>query len=254
MDSMNLAPKRGGRAFANRPLAIGYWLCAQRRAFSLVELLTVISIIGILLAIGVGAAGIASRKMREARLRAELHGYTTAIEAYKAAFGHYPPDNNRDGTNANPAVNQLYYELVGTISDNQGGRYWTVERRAQRQKGLESDTFEAIFNVKGIVNSVPAPANKPRSFLPTVKAEQHKEVKLSPKVDPVEILVTPMDWPGKWPNNPAFPKPYDKEPKLKQVNPWRYVSTQPTNNPGSFDLWAEYVAGKQWRVLGNWKE
>jgi len=222
----------------------------ERRAFSLLELLTVISIIGVLLAIGVGASGIAGRKMREARLRAELNAYVTAIESYKAAFGHYPPDNNRDGTNVNPAVNQLYYELVGTISTNQGGAY----RTADRQTWLESETFENTFNVQGIVNAVQWPATRPRGFLPSVKQEQRREVKLSPKAEAVEVLVAPVDWPVKWANNPAFSPPYDKDAKLKRVNPWRYVSTHPTNNPEGFDLWAEYVAGKQWRVIGNWKE
>jgi len=229
-----------------------------RGGFSLMELLTVISIIGLLLAIGVGASGIAGRKMREARLRAELHAYTTAIESYKAVFGHYPPDNHRivrdrNGTNdlnVNPAVNQLYYELVGTIATNQGKLY----RTADRQTWIDSETFQETFNVPGIVNSVQWPTTRPQSFLPSVKAEQRKQAKLSRKADAVEILVAPVDWPAKWPNNPAFSPPFDKDAKLKRVNPWRYVSTHPTNNPGGFDLWAEYMAGSQWRVIGNWKE
>lgn len=250
MDKMNRMDRKGNRQ------------SERQQAFSLMELLTVISIIGILLAIGVGASGIAGRRMREARLRAELQAYTTAIESYKDAFGHYPPDNHRivtdrNGTNdlnVNPAVNQLYYELVGTISAIQGKFYWTVERRSQRQKGIQSATFQETFNAPGIVNSVQAPAARPPCFLPSIKPEQHKEVEISQKVDPVEILVTPVDWPAKWPNNPAFSPPFDRDPKLKRVNPWRYVSTHPTNNPASFDLWAEYVVGNQRRVIGNWKE
>jgi prepilin-type N-terminal cleavage/methylation domain-containing protein len=237
-------------SIGHRQSAIGNRQFAGRQAFSLIELLTVISIIGILLAIGVGASGIAGRKMRESRLRAELNAYATAIESYKAAFGHYPPDNNRNGTNVNPAVNQLYYELVGTISTNRGQSY----RTADRQTWTDTETFQQTFNVQGIVNSVQWPTTRPRSFLPSVKQEQRKEVKLSHQANAVEILVTAVDWPTKWANNPAFSPPYDKDPKLKGVNPWRYVSTHPTNNPEGFDLWAEFVVGNQWRVIGNWKE
>jgi len=31
--------------------------------------------------------------MKESRIRAELNALATAIEAYNAKFGHYPPDN-----------------------------------------------------------------------------------------------------------------------------------------------------------------
>jgi hypothetical protein len=35
---------------------------------------------------------------------------------------------------------------------------------------------------------------------------------------------------------------------------WRYLSTQPTQNPGKFDLWIEVKAGRRKLVIGNWKE
>ena len=79
-----------------------------RRGFTLVELLVVIAIIGILAGLVVGLSGTASYKMRESRTRAELVARETAIEAYKAKFGHYPPCNED-----NPAINSLYYELPG---------------------------------------------------------------------------------------------------------------------------------------------
>ena len=83
-----------------------------RRGFTLIELLVVIVIIGILASLVVGLSGTASRKMRESRTRAELAGIGTAIESYKAKFGHYPPDNPKD-----PALNSLYYELTGCLFD-----------------------------------------------------------------------------------------------------------------------------------------
>ena len=81
-----------------------------RRGFTLGELLVVIVIIGILAGLVVGLSGTASYKMRESRTRAELVAIETAIEAYKAKFGHYPPCNPDD-----PALNSLYYELTGAL-------------------------------------------------------------------------------------------------------------------------------------------
>jgi len=61
------------------------------RAFSLIELLVVISIIAVLAGLVVGVAPVASKRMREARIRAELAALVTAIESYKAKYGVYPP-------------------------------------------------------------------------------------------------------------------------------------------------------------------
>ncbi len=37
--------------------------------------------------------------------------------------------------------------------------------------------------------------------------------------------------------------------------PWRYnVSHNPTNNPGSFDLWVEIAIGPEKHIIGNWKD
>jgi hypothetical protein len=36
------------------------------------------------------------------------------------------------------------------------------------------------------------------------------------------------------------------------ANPWRYVSTKPTNNVAAYDLWAEAFIGKKRTTIGNW--
>ncbi|MFM7555193.1 MAG: type II secretion system protein, partial [Verrucomicrobiota bacterium] len=64
-------------------------------AFTLLELLVVMSIIGILAGMVVGLAPAAATKMKESRVRAELAQLVTLIEAYKARFGVYPPDGIR---------------------------------------------------------------------------------------------------------------------------------------------------------------
>lgn len=232
-----------------------------RGGFSLIELLTVISIIGLLAGIGVGVAGVASRKMRENRVKAELQMLVTAIERYHAEHGQYPPDNAKNGVNFNPAVNQLYYELMGTISTNQGASY----RLPNDNPWLSTATLVSLFNAPGLLNSAAAsvsdPNPQPKRFLKDLKTAQHKLVRL-PGLEPtpVEILVAPVDWPDKAPFSqtpPLDPKRTSTDASARtlwRVNPWRYVSTHPTNNPNSFDLWAEVVVGKQVRVFGNWKE
>src|SRR5688572_24620995 len=62
-------------------------------AFTLIELLVVISIIALLASLIVGLAAYAGRSNIRTRVRAELNQVITAIDAYKAHFGHYPPDN-----------------------------------------------------------------------------------------------------------------------------------------------------------------
>src|SRR5688572_967282 len=90
-------------------------------AFTLIELLVVISIIGILASLIIPLSGIATTKMRIARVKTELNQYVTAIENYKLETGSYPPDNGelrRVTTDpfrykSNSAMNSLFYELTG---------------------------------------------------------------------------------------------------------------------------------------------
>ena len=67
-----------------------------------------------------------------------------------------------------------------------------------------------------------------------------------PAVPDVKLLVCSVAWPLDK-NQPRYPVP-----KNGPLNPWRYVSTHPTNNSGSYDLWVDLViAGKTNRVC-NW--
>ncbi len=62
----------------------------------------------------------------------------------------------------------------------------------------------------------------------------------------MDVLVVPVPWP--------LNRTADQPTTVPGLNPWRYVSTQPTNNPASFDLWAEYVEGGKVKVICNWSE
>lgn len=79
------------------------------RAFTLIELLTVIAIIGILAAIIIGAGRRAAESGRIARTQAELAALSTSLEAYKRQYGDYPRTNDS---------RQLLQALVGRLDPN----------------------------------------------------------------------------------------------------------------------------------------
>lgn len=60
------------------------------RAFTLIELLTVVAIIGILAAIIVPTAGGARKSANKAKVRAQFSAWTSAFEAFRQEYGSYP--------------------------------------------------------------------------------------------------------------------------------------------------------------------
>lgn len=65
---------------------------AKTHAFTLVELLVVISIIAILAGLITVAAGMAIRSARDAAVRWNMEQIAQALEQYKNEYGEYPPD------------------------------------------------------------------------------------------------------------------------------------------------------------------
>ncbi|HOW79554.1 MAG TPA: hypothetical protein PK406_08895, partial [Verrucomicrobiota bacterium] len=39
-----------------------------------------------------------------------------------------------------------------------------------------------------------------------------------------------------------------------KLNPWRYNSSNPTNNPNSFDLWMDIAVGGKTNRICNWSD
>lgn len=222
----------GSRRFFGRGL---------REGFTLIELLVVISIIAVLAGLSVGLVGVASRKNKEARLKAELSKYVTAIDNYKAALGAFPPDNP-----GRPSTNQLFYELSGTIF---GNGTFTVP---SRQESISVVNVKAIFGRSGIANS--ARDEKDLKFTEGFKAAQYKEISLpSPNVD-VELLAVPVRGPTEFRYRGGTSPLAIKSRDGTTFNPWLYDSSSTNrNNANGFDLWTEVVIGKKIIRFSNWE-
>lgn len=65
---------------------------AARRGFTLVEMLVVITIIGILVALLIPTVGGVMKRTRNAAMAVELQDLSRALEAYKSFANDYPPD------------------------------------------------------------------------------------------------------------------------------------------------------------------
>ncbi|HAB15086.1 MAG TPA: type II secretion system protein [Verrucomicrobiota bacterium] len=240
------------------------------RAFTLIELLVVISIIAVLAGLVVGIAPAASQRMKDARVRSELAALVTAIESYKAKYGVYPPDNY-DPTNrvTNPTLNSLYYELTGVLADNQQGKLIAEDGSAV----IDPADFQRYFGREGVLNSLPraqgtaAMQNRldrdqrktllRREFKPGQYAEIFRSERNPGYVD-LEVLAVGFSTDASGKRGGGFPWPPGLPPAQQPVrsnpglNPWRYVSTNPTNNPGRFDLWAEIRERNRTNIVGNW--
>ena len=219
----------------------------SKEAFTIVELLVVISIIALLAGLVVGLAGMASSKSKEARVRAEMNQLIADIDGYYAVFRQYPPDNVIDPgkKTVNPHINQLYYELTGTVvkrpDKDKDDRF--VFEIPGSEETLPAQTVLSLFHAEGFINAAMRAAEI--RYKASFRSSQRRRI----NPPPTEVLAIPVDWPKGVPN-PAFPS--GSNPELLRINPWRYVSTNPTNNPGSYDLWAEYVIGRKTNVIGNW--
>jgi prepilin-type N-terminal cleavage/methylation domain-containing protein len=93
---------------------------AARAAFTLIELLTVIAIIGLLAALTFGAVTGVQRKAKLAQARTELATLAQALEAYKKQYGDYPWAGAFEGNlqavaGAETGSGRLFNALLGKL-------------------------------------------------------------------------------------------------------------------------------------------
>ena len=209
----------------------------RRPAFTLVELLVVMAIIATLAAILFPVFSGIKAKGARSRARAEMVKVVMAIESYKAQMGHYPPDHVT-AIGVEPLVNALYYELSGTT--NNGADFVTLDGSAR----ISAASVGPMFGQPGIVNCSRAGADDnaqmAQTFLRGFSPSQYFDLSNN-----VRLLTCSIKWPVA--NGAAI----DGVP---EANPWRYVSSKATNNPGQYDLWVDIVVGGKTNRIGNWSE
>jgi len=216
---------------------------APRReaGFTLVEWLSVIAIMAVVAGLIVGLAGVAGKAKRKARVTAELNQLVTSIDSYFAKYNGYPPQEG-----GNYGVNSLYHELIGVkfTPDNATPANSTYTTPDGRVTMTQTDV-QTIFGIGGFANVGEGPNTAGNNLLPTIKPNQTALVEQGGGVG--QILIVPAEAP---PSKGVSAKTVEGDPKT--VNPWRYNASNPSNNPNSYDLWAEIRVGDETIIIGNW--
>jgi prepilin-type N-terminal cleavage/methylation domain-containing protein len=218
-------------------------------AFTLIELLTVIAIIGVIAGFVLVVAGPVKKKQYIFNTQAQMAQLETAIDRYKAAYGFYPPDNQLTPV-ANPMINQLYYELTGTTNlDVNSPKYQSLNDPTLPilTGGTAGSDVEKAFGVGGFMNcSKPAGGEDvaaARNFLPDLRPNQ---IGTNTVGGVGGVVVTLLVSSIGGPDATYLPL------AGSDVNPWRYNSSNPTNNPGSYELWIQLSIGRQTNLICNW--
>ena len=207
-------------------------------AFTLVEMMVVIAIVGILAGLLMSAFPQIIKKANVAKVQAAFKQLDVAIADYHATLNSYPLDNP-----TNRQVSPLYYELQGSSWNAASNSYDMVGERI-----LEADVRK-YFGQDGLRNVTQAPNDpaspKAKSFLVGVNTASYIVVSNALNVDIKAFQVPVKDYPS---NMIATMEG-------GQANLWYYRSgTNAVFNKGKYDLWAEFESGGTRYRVSNWEK
>jgi prepilin-type N-terminal cleavage/methylation domain-containing protein len=211
-------------------------------AFTLIELLIVIAIISILAALIFPVTGAVNRNKIRSKARTELTMVQMAIENYKSKMGHYPPDNP-----GRPSTNQLYFELLGCTNLLNG--FATLDGSGQVLLSPANE-FQKVFagGVSGFVNCVAATggdeARQAGRFIPGDLKPGEIGSWAYYNYPNVKFLICSIPWPDSNPSTSPL--------GVVGLNPFRYNSSNPTNNPNTYDLWVDVIIAGKTNRISNW--
>jgi prepilin-type N-terminal cleavage/methylation domain-containing protein len=213
----------------------------KRHAFTLIEMLVVIAIIGIIAALVVNMNKGAQIAKVNAVVNADRKNLELLITSYQSKLNYYPPDNsNVDYYPAGPiydgfaATNPLLYELTGATNN------WPTAGFIQLFDGntVASGTFSAMYGRAAVNN---ASLDEPHNFFtPPPQPREYTNYITNVPLNVVKGLLVPV--------------PYAPGSSSVPNNFWHYDSSSTNrHNINSYDLWAEYnISGTNIITNGNW--
>jgi prepilin-type N-terminal cleavage/methylation domain-containing protein len=217
----------------------------KKSGFTLVELLTVIAIIGVLAAFTMPVLRSVGRTTKIARAGAEMVAIESALDNYKSQYGFYPPGSGNGAAAA--VVNQLYYELTGVtnVTLNSTPCYQTLDGGSIVGTGF----FANLFHVGGVMNcckNAGEEVTQAKSFL-YLKPNQIGSLPITNSFGgyAVNLQVTSVGGPDAAYQPMGFPG----------LNPFRYLAPRPANNNANgYDLWIQLVIGGKTNLVSNWSQ
>jgi prepilin-type N-terminal cleavage/methylation domain-containing protein len=201
----------------------------KRRAFTLVEMLVVMAIIGIVAAMVVGMAKAAGSKRKQAQVDADKFKLLHLINNYQSKLNFYPADNANLVPNANnshydglAATNPLIYELTGATNNYSPSGFTLIFDNTT----IDPSVYSNFYYRSTVLNANP---DEPHNFFHP-GPQTNKDYGTYAGTTNMYGLLVPVDG-------------MDSAGKLLVGNNyWHYdASTTNRHNPDSFDLWAEYL-------------
>jgi prepilin-type N-terminal cleavage/methylation domain-containing protein len=216
-----------------------------RQGFTLIELLVVIAIIAILAALLLPALNGMREKSAKKAAQAQVNQLDTLIQDYFTKYNSYPLDNpDRLQPNHN-AIHPLYYEMMGTTFNVGMTRYETLTENITEADVQTYFKQNGLRNVTQSTDANNPQAPKAKQFLPSLTTDMYRSLDTGvtgPDVKLLRFQVKDVEANMLKDRNDSY------------FNPWRYISTSPTNNQGRFDLWVEFeVGGSRFRA-SNWEK
>jgi len=144
-------------------------------------------------------------------------------------------------------LNQLYFELLGTtLKGTDPNRFFeTLDGTTQINVANVPTVFGSA--VSGFINCTKGAGGDEGTsaiaFLKGLNPDQYGTVTIGTTT--IRVLKCSVDWPENHPYKPT---------SVPGLNPWRYVSSNPTNNPGTYDLWVDILIRGKTNRISNWNK